>query len=249
MAWAALPALGQVYLQLPILITSLLLNTPARALCSYLVKNYFADPTATSTTTVAVPEGSRIPTPELLRDASLSAVVVLAVVVVVSLRNTRAVSGYEGLVSGANLRFSRYGGVDVNRQTLRTMLAGGALAGTVGAHLVLGQAFRFVDGDLVGTGFAWTGLLVTLLAAHRAWPILAAGLFFAALQVGGLAMQRQAGVSWQLAQVLQAVVILSLAMQLVLVRRRRAVNLEGGPEGVAAAPVPAHRPEPAGADV
>ena len=249
MLWAALPALGQVYLQLPILITSLLLNTPARALCSYLVKYFFADPNATSTTTVAIPEGTRIPTPDWLWGASVSAIAVLAAVALVSLRNNRTVSGYEGFVSGINLRFSRYGGVEVNRQTLRTMLAGGALAGSVGAHLVLGQAFRFVDGDLVGTGFAWTGLLVTLLAAHRAWPILAAGLFFAALQVGGLAMQRQAGVSWQLAQVLQAVVILSLAMQLVLVRRRRATNVDEGPEGVAAAPVPGHRPEPAGADV
>ncbi len=219
-AWAALPALGQLHLQVPILITSLLLNAPARALTSYLVKYYFGDPTATSTTTVAVPMSTRIPRLDWLYGASLSAIVVLIAVVLVSLRNNRTVPGYEGRISGINLRFSRYGGVETGRQTLVSMMAGGAIAGMVGAHLVLGQAYRFVDGDLAGTGFAWTGLLVTLLAAHRAWPILAAGTFFAALQVGGLAMQRQAGVSWQLAQVLQAVVILSLAMRISLVRSR-----------------------------
>ncbi|MFP5487693.1 MAG: ABC transporter permease, partial [Acidimicrobiia bacterium] len=112
-------------------------------------------------------------------------------------------------------------GVDVARQTVLGMVAGGAIAGAVGAHLIVGQAFRYVDNDLVGTGFAWTGLLVTLLALHRPWPILAAGVFFAGLQVGGLAMQRSANVSWQLAQVLQAAVILSLALRIVLVRRRR----------------------------
>jgi general nucleoside transport system permease protein len=219
-AWAALPALGQAHLQLPILITSLLLNAPARALSSYIVKYYFSDPTATSTTTVAIPASTHIPTSPLVYGASLSALLILALVIMVSARNSRTVSGYEGFISGVNLRFSRYGGVEVRRQTIVTMLASGAIAGAVGAHLVLGQAFRFVDGDLARTGFAWTGLLVALLAAHRAWPILTAGLFFAALQVGGLAMQRTAGVSWQLAQVLQAIVILALVMRIVLLPQR-----------------------------
>ncbi|MGB0114527.1 MAG: hypothetical protein WBP59_15005 [Ilumatobacteraceae bacterium] len=227
--WSLLPALGQTALQLPILITSLLLNAPAKALASYLVKYYFGDPAATSTATVVIPPQTHIPTPDLLGGASLSAVFVLVLVVGVWLYNTRTVPGYESHMSGINLKFSRYGGVDVTRQTIRGMVAGGAIAGAVGAHLVLGQAFRFVDNDLAGTGFAWTGLLVTLLAVHRAWPILWAGVFFAGLQVGGLAMQRSAGVSWQLAQVLQAVVILALALRIVLVRRRRAVPRDDGP--------------------
>lgn len=237
MAWAALPALGQTHLAIPILITSLLLNAPARALSSYIVKYYFADPTATSTTTVAIPRDTHIPASGLVYGASLSALLVLVLVIAVSLRNNRTVTGYEGFISGINLRFARYGGVEVRRQTLVTMLASGAIAGAVGAHLVLGQAFRFVDGDLARTGFAWTGLLVTLLAAHRAWPILAAGLFFAAVQVGGLAMQRTAGVSWQLAQVLQAIVILALVMRVVLWPRR--------PQPPPAEPPPVESTEPA----
>ena len=220
--WALLPALGQTYLQLPILITSLLLNAPARALTSYLVKYYFGDAKATSTTTVQIPGSTRIPTLDSLSGASATLFLILAIVAMVALFNKRTAPGYESFMSGLNLKFARYGGVDVRRQTVGTMLVGGAIAGLVGGHLVLGQAFRFVDNDLAGTGFAWTGLLVTLLAAHRPLPALLAGLFFAALQVGGLAMQRSAGVSWQLAQVLQAVVILALAMRLVIARRRMA---------------------------
>ncbi len=218
--WASLPAIGQTSLQLPILISSLLLNAPARALTSYLVKNYFGDPTATSTTTVAVPEATRVPTLGWLSDASASVLLVLVLVVAVALFNTRTAPGYQSLISGINLRFSRYGGVNIARQTIASMGVGGAIAGMIGAHLVLGQSGRFVDGDLVGTGFAWTGLLVCLLAVNRPLPILLAGTFFAALQVGGLAMQRSANVSWQLAQVLQAVVILTLAMGVVPFARR-----------------------------
>ncbi|MEO7397312.1 MAG: ABC transporter permease [Ilumatobacteraceae bacterium] len=218
--WALIPALAQTALKLPILISSLLLNAPARALTSYLVKYSFADKTATSATTVEIPATTKIPTLDWASGSSATVFLLAVLVVAVSLFNNRTSPGYERYMSGLNLRFARYGGVDVARQTVSTMLAGGAIAGMVGAHLVLGQAFRFVDNDLAGTGFAWTGLLVTLLAAHRAIPALIAGFFFAALQVGGLAMQRSAGVSWQLAQVLQAVVILALAMRVVIVRRR-----------------------------
>lgn len=213
--WALLPAVGQTAMGLPILISSLLLNVPARALTSYLVRNHFGDPAATSTTTVAVPNATQIPKLEALTGASATFLLVLVLVVAIALFNSRTAPGYERSVSGLNLRFARYGGVDVTRQTIVSMLFGGSIAGMIGAHLVLGQSGRFVDGDLAGSGFAWTGLLVALLALNRAVPILVAGVFFAALQVGGLAMQRSAGVSWQLAQVLLAVVILMLAMRIV----------------------------------
>jgi ABC-type uncharacterized transport system permease subunit len=221
--WALLPALGQTAIQLPILITSLLLNAPARALTSYLVKYYFGDPTATSTTTVALPSHSRLPKLDWLFGGASATVLLIAVMVIaISLFNNRTAAGYQSFISGINLRFARYGGVHITRQTVASMAVGGAIAGMVGAHLVLGQSGRFVDGDLAGSGFAWTGLLVCLLAVSRPVPILVAGAFFAALQVGGLAMQRNAGISGQLAQVLQAVVILALAMRVVpAVRRRR----------------------------
>ena len=225
--WGLLPAVGQTWLRLPILISSLLLNTPARALASYLTKNYFADPVATSTSTEALPASTRIPTIGWLSGASASALGVAVLVAAIYAFNRRTAPGYQSHISGINLKFSEYGGVEVGRQTILSMGSGGAIAGMAGAHMILGQSGRFVDYDLVGTGFAWTGLLVALLALHRAIPILAAGLFFAALQVGGLAMQRNTGVSWQLAQVLQAVVILALAMHIAprLWRRRSSADV------------------------
>ncbi len=250
--WALLPALGQTAIQLPILITSLLLNAPARALTSYLVKYYFGDKTATSTTTVALPPHSRLPKLDWLFGGASATVLLIAVLVIaISLFNNRTAAGYQSFISGINLRFARYGGVHVTRQTVASMAVGGAIAGMVGAHLVLGQSGRFVDGDLAGSGFAWTGLLVCLLAVSRPVPILIAGAFFAALQVGGLAMQRNAGISGQLAQVLQAVVILALAMRVVPAVRRRRRGHAGSSGDLAIAdeePLGALRPDPVESD-
>jgi general nucleoside transport system permease protein len=221
--WAALPAFGQTWLKLPILIASLLLNYPARALTGYLVRFPFADPTVTSSSTVPVPVANRIPKLPILGGVSASLTLLILLLVGVALFNRRTVPGYETRMTGLNSRFSRYGGVAVDRQVIWVMLASGAIAGMIGTHLVVGETHRFLDGDLVATGFAWSGLLVTLLAGHRPGPMLAAGGFFAALQIGGFAMQRSVDVPWQIAQVLQAVVIIMVAGRFVLPARQREI--------------------------
>ncbi len=226
--WALLPAIGQTALKLPILISSLLLNYPARALTGYMVRFPFADPTVTSSSTVPVPESNRIPKLALFDGVSASLVLLILLLIGVALFNLRTVPGYETRMTGLNSRFSRYGGVAVDRQVVWVMLASGGIAGMIGTHLVVGETYRFLDGDLVVSGFAWSGLLVALLARHRPGPMLAAGAFFAALQIGGLAMQRNVNVPWQIAQVLQAVVIIMIAGRFVLkARRETAAVIEG----------------------
>ncbi len=220
-AWALLPAFGQTRLQLPILITSLLLNYPARAFTGYLVRFPLKDEGSVLASTPVVPESARIPRLPLFGGVSFTLVLVLAAVALAAVAYRRTVFGYETEMIGFSTKFSRYGGVDVERRTLAVMAAAGAVAGVVGTHMVVGDAYRYVDGELVVAGFAWTGLMVSLLASNRPLPILAAGTFFAALQIGGLAMQRNSGVSWQIALVIQAVVIVALAARIVVKRRGR----------------------------
>jgi simple sugar transport system permease protein len=222
--WAAVPALSQSRLMLPILITSLLLNYIARSITGYLVRFHFLDPRATQTATVAIPIEHRLPVLPILGGVTVSILVVLAIAVAVRMYNRRAVGGYESLMTGFNPNFAKYGGIGIDRQRTRLMLVAGAIAGAVGAHLVLGQIFVYVDGDLVGTAFAWSGLMVALVAPRSPVGILAASFVFAALQVGGLAMQRTTEVPSQLAQVLQATVIIvfvgSFAIKWRIDRRR-----------------------------
>ncbi len=219
--WALLSALGQTRLQLPILITSLLLNYPARAITGYLVRFPLAEPGSVLSATPLVQESARIPRLPIFGGVSITLIVLLAAVVFAAFAYRRSVFGFETEMVGLNGRFSRYAGVNVEQSTVRVMLIAGAIAGAIGTHMILGDAYRYTDGDMVSAGFAWTGLMVSLLALNRPIPILFAGVFFSALQIGGLAMQRNSGVSWQLAQVIQAVVIVALSAQIVVKWRRR----------------------------
>lgn len=241
--WALLSAVLQTRMGVPILISSLLLNYPARYLTDYLVRFPLRDKASSMVATKAVRDTVKIPglvparsglgrwmastlgSDNVLvligRNIDWSLPVVVAMVVAIVVFNNRTASGYEAGMTGLNFRFARYGGVDTNRMTLRVMFTSGGMAGLIGVMLVLGSQYRVISGALVGTNYAWTGLLVALLAASRPLGVLIAGCFFAVLVVGGEAMQRAAGVSSQIAQVIQATVIVLLTFRVRLARRRR----------------------------
>lgn len=248
--WAALSAVLQTGLGVPILISSLLLNYPARYFSSYLVRFPLKEPGSSMVATPQVPDGTRIG-PLIPPDSALgeslrsslgksntlvqvtggvnySILVVIAIVAAAAFYNRRTAGGFESGLAGQNLAFARYGGVGATALVLRTMMISGGISGLVGVMLVLGSDYRLIDGALVNSNYAWTGLLVALLAANRPLGVLIAGTFFAALVVGGEAMQRSHGVSPQISQVIQAAVIILIVVQLSWPRWRRGAA-GGGP--------------------
>lgn len=241
--WAAVSALLETGLGVPILISSLLLNYPARYFSSYLVRFPLKETGSSMVATPKVPDGARIPAlidknsvlglslqNSLGKDSTVVAVtsgvnysllVVLAIVIAVMVANKRTVGGFEAGLAGLNVAFARYGGVRTKILAVRMMMISGGISGLVGIMLVLGNDGRLIDGALVGTNYAWTGLLVALLAANRPGGVLIAGTFFAALVVGGEAMQRSDGVSSQISQVIQAAVIILIVVRVTWPRLRR----------------------------
>ncbi|PWE52498.1 hypothetical protein DEM27_30465 [Metarhizobium album] len=96
----------------------------------------------------------------------------------------------------------------------------GAVAGLVGALLILGQQYRFTDGALLAPGYTWSGLMAAVLAMASPVATVVVSVFFAALQVGGFAMERTLGLPAVLTWVLQALIILCLSARPILFRRR-----------------------------
>jgi simple sugar transport system permease protein len=117
---------------------------------------------------------------------------------------------------GRNARFASYGGVNTRTTTLRTMVVSGAICGVVGATIVFGSQYRLIDGAIVQTNYAWTALLVALLAGSGSIALLVTGFAFAAILAGGAALERSTGVSAQLANVTQAAIILLVSIRLAL---------------------------------
>ncbi len=217
-AYAALAAWGEVRHGIPMLISSLLLSYPMIGFASWLVGFPLRDRSSGLPQTVMIPPQARLPPLGDVLD--VGAFAMLAVAVLAVFVDRRMVVGYELRLRGLNPRFAGYGGVRLGRQAVAAMAASGAVAGLVGALLVLGSQYRFTDGALLSPGYTWSGLMAALLAGGEPAGAIAGGLFFAALQTGAFAMQRQTAVPRVLAMVLQALVILLLAARHGLDRRR-----------------------------
>ncbi len=215
--YAALAAWGEVRHGVPMLISSLLLSYPAVGVTSYLARFPLRDVATGLPQTLMVPLDARLPVLTGALNAGSLLIAAIALAVVVFDRRTSA--GYELRMRGKNARFAGYGGVRLGRQAVGTMFASGAIAGLVGATLVLGSQFRFIDGALLTPAYTWSGLMAALLVGGEPVGAILAALFFAALQTGGFAMQRETSVPRVLTLVLQAIVILFLAMRQGIGRR------------------------------
>jgi len=209
--YAALAAWGEARHGVPMLISSLLLSYPAVGVTSYLARFPFRDVATGLPQTAMVPTEARLYT--LSGALSAGSLLIAAIAVAAVFVDRRTVAGYELRMRGKNLRFAGYGGVGLARQAMQTMFASGAIAGLVGAIVVLGSQFRFIDGALLTPAYTWSGLMAALLANGEPAGAILAGLFFAALQTGGFAMQRETSVPRVLTIVLQSIVILFLALR------------------------------------
>lgn len=208
-AWAA--AFCQVRFHAPLLITTLLLNYPAKFFASYLVNHPFRDVASGMAQTFKVP--AEVFLPRLMKGTRLhvGVLIILALVFLMAFFLKRTVAGYEIRMTGLNPQFAEYGGIPLRRLQYRVMFASGAIAGLVGAIEVLAIHHRFIDHALTMPLYAWTGLMAALLAGAHPLGVLAAGFFFSVVQTGGYGMERSTDVPRELSRVLQALIILLVA--------------------------------------
>lgn len=242
--WGVIAAAMQAGLGMPILLTTLLLNYPARYFASWVIRFPMKDPTSSQVATVPFDADSQIsliaaPSSALGqsllntlgkdnvltvigRSVNWSLIVVVALVLIVSFMNKRTVFGFESGLNGLNPAFTRYSGVRSGWMTARTMLLSGAIAGLVGTMFTIGAPnSRLLDGQLFNTNYAWTGLLVALLALYRPSGVVIAGIFFAAITAGSGVMGRDLMLSPQIAAVIQGIVIVLIAFRVQLPQRWR----------------------------
>jgi simple sugar transport system permease protein len=122
---------------------------------------------------------------------------------------SRSAFGFELRAVGLNPEASRTAGMAVTTTYALVMGVAGALAGLGGSAMVLGPALTLTPAVIGSVGF--DGILVGLLGRARPWGVLLAALLFGALQAGGNRMQSFSGISLELVQVIQALIVIFVA--------------------------------------
>ncbi len=133
--------------------------------------------------------------------------------------------GFEIRTVGQNLRAARYAGIRVNWTIVLAMAIAGGLAGLAGGIETLGVNHKFAPEFTGSVGF--DGITVALLGQTHPLGVTIAALLFGALDAGGAKMQFDSGVSADIIQVIQALVLAFVAAPLLirtLFRLRKPAN-------------------------
>lgn len=117
--------------------------------------------------------------------------------------------GFELRTVGQNARAARYAGMSVARMVILAMVLAGALAGLAGAIETLGLNHKFAPEFSGAVGF--DGITVALLGQTNPFGVILAAFLLGSLDAGAAKMQFESGVSGDIIQVIQALVLAFVA--------------------------------------
>ncbi len=190
-------------------ISTLLMNAVALYVVGWLVRGPLQEPTGIYPQSGVLSEATRLPL--LWNGTRLHAGFLLALVCAGALWwfGARTAAGFRLRAVGLNAHAAASAGrIDVARTSQRAFLVSGVLAGLAGAVEVQGVTYGLYEN--LSPGYGYTAIAVALLGRLDARAVVAAAILFAALQAGGSAMQRDAGVPAVTVKVVEAVLILGV---------------------------------------
>jgi simple sugar transport system permease protein len=218
--WGAIPGVLKAKFGSHEVINTIMMNFIAVGLISYLTQQHYKAPGDPIMETVPIAAQGHLarlhtffpPFPERI-PLNLSFVLALLTAFLVWVFLWRTKWGFEIRAVGSNPAAAEYGGISVPRQIVLALALSGALAGMVGINEVLGYRYRYYHDFSPGYGF--TGIAVALLGRNHPLGIVLAAILFGALNRGSLFVDIFTDkVSKDLVQVLQAIIILCVAMEM-----------------------------------
>ena len=209
--YAFLPGILKVKVKVNEVITTIMLNTVAVCLCQYLAKGPWKNPNknmvaATDKLDAEYWLNSLIPGSKL-STAIFTAIILTLLVWYVM---TKTSGGYEMKLTGQNPRFAFFSGIKTDRLILLCMVISGAMCGLVGMFRVYGAEHIYKSS--ISNDYYFEGLMIAMIAAYEPLPVVGLSVFFAILKIGADELQ-YIGIPSQIYQIIQTVVIFSMAAQ------------------------------------
>jgi general nucleoside transport system permease protein len=205
--WAGIAALLRQRFGVLEVISTIMLNYVALYLVGWLVRGPLQEPSRIYPQSEAIARTLQLPT--LVVGTRLHVGIVLAVGLALMLWwwLRRTAGGFRLRAVGMNPSAAfTIGRVNVSRVSVLAFLMSGALAGLAGAVELTGVTYALYEN--ISPGYGYTAIAVALLARLHPLGVLGTAVLFGALQAGGNAMQRDAGVPIALVQVVEAIIIL-----------------------------------------
>lgn len=125
----------------------------------------------------------------------------------------KTVLGYHIKAVGFNPTTAENNGINVKKIIILTLGISGFLAGLGGVERVLGGVGQYAYKTGLTAAYGFDGIAVALLGKNTPVGTLLASILFAALRVGGRAMQFNTNIPSQMVIIIQAIIILLIAAE------------------------------------
>lgn len=230
-AWAFIPAALKAYYGVSEVCTTILMNTVALYITSYLVSGPMSAGTANAQSLPVTVNLFQFMKPS---SANLGILIAFTVVGLVIFMLYKTSYGYKIRTVGANPTFADYVGIDSKRVFIGAMMLSGVLGGIAGCIEVLGVHGYFLNN--FATGLGSNGMLAALIVRSSMifTPFMA--FFLAVLKAGAMGMQQTTGVPKALVDTITAVFIIIATMETAFQfknRKKRRMDEKAGKEGQA----------------
>ncbi len=205
--WALIPAVFKIRFGMNEIISTLMLNYIASLLMIYLTRGPLQEPGGVlpvsakfaAVTMLPVIPGTRI---------HLGVFLAFLLTPLVYTLLWKTPLGFRLRAVGSRPSVAEYAGINVNKAIISALLISGGLAGLAGITEVLMIHTR-LKGTISG-GYGFSAVLVALLGRMNPFGVMIASIFFAALIIGAETMHVLSGVPPELADAIQAVIVLSV---------------------------------------
>jgi len=230
--FGSIPAILKAKLNVNEFVTSLMMNFIVFWIGLYLLGNIFVDPTAGDITTKIIPEAGRIPffSQTSLFSTNIIIVLIFIIGVYVFMKHTKY--GYNIKVTGDNIEFAKYSGINPSYPIFYSQVIGASIAGVGGATEILSNYSRFNWKTLPMYGF--DGLMIAIASKNNPLVVPLIALFFGYIRTGANQMAIFTDVSSEIVLIIQAIIILLVAARAFLsslrtkmmIKKVKALNLQ-----------------------
>lgn len=213
MFWAFIPAVMKQKFKVNVVIGTIMFNYIGQYIVQYLILNPMKTAGAASSTNPLLASArlpKLLPTPNVL---NLGYVIAILAAFMIFFLMQHMVKGYEMRAVGMNPTASRWAGINVEKNMFAALVISGGLAGLAGGIEVAGTLGKVVVGASSGYGF--NGIPVALIAHNNPILVIFSSLLLAAMRNGSMLMQTSAGVSKNVVDMVQGLIIVFLCAEYV----------------------------------
>ncbi len=217
--WGGIPGVLKARTGAHEVITTIMLNSIAVLTVRWLVNSQ--DPVILRDTSSSVPRTETLPRsarlPELIDTnppLHLGFVIAIVLCALVWFILRRTSFGFEVRTVGTNPDAAKYAGIGVNRTIVAVMALSGAFAGVAAAGEITGTSGFLSPGVFVGIGF--DAIAIALLARAHPFGIILTSLLWGSMLSGAGLMQQESGLSINAVRIVQALVLLFVAADVIV---------------------------------